>query len=183
VSNCTTSTHDESSFEQANRNALTSCGESLWDVSQKSKILLIFVRHAGCTFCRETLSELKRELPALQKISIIPVVVHMGSVQQGQAMLERAGLRDTLQISDPGRSLYRAYELNRGRLTQLLGPSVLWKGFLSAILKGHGFGRWVGDGFQLGGAFLIQSGRILASFPAKNAADKVPFECILESSP
>jgi hypothetical protein len=41
-------------------------------------------------------------------------------------------------------------------------------------------GLLVGDGFQLGGAFLVENGRITKSFPAKDAADKVPFECLLE---
>ena len=58
--------------------------------------------------------------------------------------------------------------------------ALLWRGFVSAILRGYGFGSFVGDGFQLGGAFLVENGRISKSSPAKDAADKVPFECILE---
>ena len=95
-------------------------------------------------------------------------------------MLDRAGLQTTLHVSNPNADLYRAYQLKRGQVTQLLGPRVWWRGFQSAILKGHGTGPLVGDGFQLGGAFLVENGRITKSFPAKDAADKVPFECLLE---
>lgn len=170
------------SFEEVNKAVKASNGESLWDITHRQKTLLVFVRHAGCTFCRETLHELKNELPRLQSQSIVPVVVHMSTEADGRKMLVREGLDATLQISNPDSSLYRAYELKRGQILQLFGPVVWWRGFKAAILKGHGFGALEGDGFQLGGAFLIENGRILKSFPAKNAADPVPFECLLNQN-
>lgn len=168
------------SIEQISRNTLLSNGSNLWEYGLQNNLLLIFVRHAGCTFCRETLDELKGKLQDLQSRKIIPIVVHLGTAEDGQGMLERSGLKRVLAISNPTAELYRAYELKRGQLSQLLGPRVWWRGFQSAILKGHGTGALVGDGFQLGGAFLVENGRITKSFPAKDASDKVPFECILE---
>ncbi len=166
--------------EQVSRSTMVSDGANLWELGLKKKLLLIFVRHAGCTFCRETLAELKGMLPSLQKQWITPVVVHLGTPDDGKRMLDRAGLSTTLHVSNPNAALFRVYELKRGQLSQLLGPRVWWRGFQSAILKGHGTGPLVGDGFQLGGAFLVENGRITKSFPAKDAADKVPFECLLE---
>ncbi len=166
--------------ETVSRRTMVSNGQNLWELGLQQKLLLIFVRHAGCTFCRETLVELKGKLPGLQSQKITPVVVHLGTQDDGQRMLDRAGLQATLHVSNPNADLYRAYELKRGQLSQLLGPRVWWRGFQSAILKGHGTGPLVGDGFQLGGAFLVENGRIIKSFPAKDAADKVPFECLLE---
>jgi peroxiredoxin len=165
--------------DQANATTMTSSGQSLAEYSAKGKTLLIFVRHAGCTFCRETLTQLQHMLPSLQSQSIRPVVVHMSSELDGQRMLDAFGLSSVVHISNPDCSLYRAYELKRGEVSQLFGPQVWWKGFRAAILKGHGVGKLSGDGFQLGGAFLIENGRITKSFPAKNAADTVPFECVL----
>lgn len=166
--------------EQVSRNTMVSDGSNLWDLGLRRKLLLVFVRHAGCTFCRETLVELKGKLPGLNKQGIIPIVVHLGTADEGERMLARAGLVGTLHISNPNAELFHAYQLKRGQLSQLFSLSVLWRGFQSAILRGHGFGSFVGDGFQLGGAFLVEDGRILKSFPAKDASDKVPFECILE---
>lgn len=168
------------SVEQVSRAMMVSNGQNLWDFGQRRKLLLVFVRHAGCTFCRETLSELKAQLPKLQESNTIPIVVHLGTAQDGQKMLERSGLPGVLAISNPSAELYRAYHLKRGQLSQLLGPRVWWRGFQSAILKRHGTGALVGDGFQLGGAFLVENGRITKSFPATDASDKVPFECLLE---
>ena len=172
---------DQLSFEQTNRSAIASNGKSLLDITQQSKVLLVFVRHAGCTFCRETLKELKAQLPTLVANQITPVVVHMGTLAEGESMLSSSGLENTLQISNPDCGLYRAYELSRGNALQLFGPVVWWKGFQAAIIKGHGFGKLAGDGFQLGGAFLLHRGKILQSYPAKNAADSIPFACILKS--
>ncbi len=169
--------------EQVSRETMVSNGMNLWELGLKNKLLLVFVRHSGCTFCRETLIELKEKLPSLQAQMIIPVVVHMGTADDGQKMLERVGLQGTCHISNPNADLYRAFDLKRGQLSQLLGPRVWWRGFQSAILKGNGTGSLVGDGFQLGGAFLVENGRITKSFPAKDAADKVPFECLLSSKP
>lgn len=166
--------------EQVSRRMMVSNGKNLWELGLEKRLLLIFVRHAGCTFCRETLGELKAQLPNLLAQKITPVVVHLGAPDDGAKMLERAGLQDTLLVSNPEADLYRAYDLKRGQLSQLLGPQVWWRGFRSAILKGHGTGSLVGDGFQLGGAFLVEKGRIIKSFPAKNAADPVPFSCVLE---
>lgn len=169
--------------EQVSRGSMVSNGMNLWELGLKNKLLLVFVRHSGCTFCRETLNELKGKLPNLKEQMITPVVVHMGTADDGQRMLERAGLQGTHHISNPNADLYRAFDLKRGQLSQLLGPRVWWRGFQSAILKGNGTGSLVGDGFQLGGAFLVENGRVTKSFPAKDAADKVPFECLLPSKP
>ena len=169
--------------EQVSRETMVSNGMNLWELGLKNKLLLVFVRHSGCTFCRETLIEIKSKLPGLQAQMIIPVVVHMGTAADGQKMMERAGLQGTHHISNQNADLYRAFDLKRGQLSQLLGPRVWWRGFQSAILKGNGTGSLVGDGFQLGGAFLVENDRITKSFPAKDAADKVPFECFLSSKP
>lgn len=174
-----TSVASEPTFGQANRNAIGSDKASLWDAIQHEKIFLIFVRHAGCTFCRENLTELKSKLPDLIAKNIRPIVVHMSSPADGQAMMTAVGIPEVVQISDPTSHLYRAYGLERGKLFQLFGPAVWWRGFQAAILKRNGLGTLDGDGFQLGGTFLLQNGKILESYPAKNAADPVPFQCVL----
>jgi hypothetical protein len=60
----------------------------------------------------------------------------------------------------------------RGHFRQLFGWRVWLRGFQSAILAGNGFGKLVGDGFQMPGAFLLQDGKIVAEHRHKNAADE-----------
>ncbi|HBB74333.1 MAG TPA: hypothetical protein DC048_07770, partial [Planctomycetaceae bacterium] len=40
------------------------------------------------------------------------------------------------------------------------------------LVRGHGLGPLVGDGFQMPGAFLIKDGRIVASYRHAHAADR-----------
>jgi hypothetical protein len=136
--------------------------------------LLVFLRHSGCTFCRETLSELARTLPELSSQMIEPVVVHMGDLDEGRAMLGRSGLEHLVHVSDPACQLYRQYGLARGSFLQLFGPAVWWPGFKAGILRGHGLGKLSGDGFQLGGSVLLRRGQVVKIFPARNSATHLP---------
>ena len=167
------------SLDEANQRALSSNGQGLASMSRDRDVLVVFLRHAGCTFCRETLDELskRREEWTLKKIQ--PVVVHMGSPDEGNAMMARWGLSDVPHISDPECRLFQAYELPRGTFSQLFGLRVWIEGFRAAILKGYGFGKLVGDGFQMSGAYLIRDGRIVSAAPSRDAADSCPWKSIL----
>jgi hypothetical protein len=48
-------------------------------------------------------------------------------------------------------------------LGRFLSPRVWWRGFQTAILRKHGFGRIDGNEFQMPGVFLVHGGRILRS--------------------
>lgn len=167
------------SLDEANQRALSSNGQGLASMSRDRDVLVVFLRHAGCTFCRETLDELskRREEWTLKKIQ--PVVVHMGSPDEGNAMMARWGLSDVPHISDPECRLFQAYQLPRGTFGQLFGLRVWIEGFRAAILKGYGFGKLVGDGFQMSGAYLIRDGRIVSAAPSRDAADSCPWKPIL----
>ncbi len=163
------------SVAQVNLETLASDGRTLSAISHSQKTLLVFLRHSGCTFCRQALDELRKLSPKLAGENVIPVVVHMGTVEEGQAMLASHKLAGTLQVSDPRCELYRTYQLDRGKLSQLFGIDVWWAGFKAAILERHGLGKLGGDGFQLGGAFLIRDDKILDSHRSSSAADATPF--------
>ncbi len=162
---------EEWTLSQANELAKTANGQSIAELSSDRDVLLVFLRHAGCTFCRETLDELKKSRQQWQNRSLLPVVVHMGSVELGIEMMKKFGLEDCPVISDPECRLFRAYQLPRGTWPQLFGIRVWIEGFKAAILKGYGFGKLVGDGFQMSGAFVVRYGKIVRAYPSKDAAD------------
>jgi hypothetical protein len=163
---------DEKWLNQARPNS--SSGRPVEEVTGGGDKLLIFLRHSGCTFCRETLAELAKRYPELVKRSIEPIVVHMGSLEEGKKMLQRVGLNDVQHISDPACQLYRQYGLGRGTFGQLFGPAVWWSGLKAAIFAGHGIGKLSGDGFQLGGAVLLHQGKVAKVFAAPNATTHLP---------
>jgi peroxiredoxin len=152
--------------------AKTQFGLSIAELSQLSPVLLVFLRHAGCTFCREALSDLAAQRSAIEETGTRMVLVHMGSEKHAQSFFRKYGLEDVARVSDPGRAIYRAFGLPRGSFLKLFGPKVLVRGFQAGVLAGHGLGRLVGDGFQMPGVFVLFHGIVLRSYRHQSAADR-----------
>ncbi|MFN7731881.1 MAG: SelL-related redox protein [Pirellula sp.] len=171
--------NSEWTLGQANRLPLTNAHQSIDELSRGRDVLLVFLRHAGCTFCRETLDELQRHRADWTARGMHPIVVHMGTPEEGDTMMAKFSLSDVPTISDPECKLFRAYQLPRGTWSQLLGPHIWWQGFKTAILRGYGLGKLAGDGFQLSGAFLVRDGKIVRAHPSRDAADSCPWKPIV----
>lgn len=150
----------------------TTGGHTLEQLSQRSPLLVVFLRHAGCTFCREALSDVSKQRRELESSGVGIVLVHMSDENYGRKLFARYGLEDVPQIANPGCTLYRAFGLKRGSLLELLGPSVWWRGFQAAILRGHGVGPVRGDAFQMPGIFLIFHGHVLRTYRHRTSADR-----------
>lgn len=143
-------------------------GQTLAAASESKLLAMVFLRHFGCTFTRQTL----RGLEAIQKEANAHgadlVIVHM--LQGGKEMQylgERSGV---LRIADPRCELYRAFGLGKGGFLELFGPHVWWRGAVS-VFKGCGVGHLAGDGLQMPGAFLFRDGKIVCSQRAHSASD------------
>jgi peroxiredoxin len=158
----------------------TSDGRTVWDASQESPLLLVLLRHMGCTFCREAMAELAEKRGEIERSGARIVLVHMSPESDAKAMTGRYGLGDVMQVSDVQRRLYRSLELGRGSLWQLFSPVVWWRGFMAAIVRGHGVGKLEGDGFQMPGVFLIHRGRVVKAFRHRHASDQ-PDYCELST--
>jgi hypothetical protein len=158
-------------FDELLRRVRTNQGRSLLEHSQAGDLLTVFLRHAGCTFCRETLADLRRLRPRLDAQRVTPCLIHMGDDAAAAAFFAAYGMDDVPRISDPERTLYRAIGLQRGTLAQLIGPYVWWRG-IQALLGGHGVGAPRGDGLQLPGAFVLRDGRIAAAYRHRTAGDR-----------
>lgn len=151
--------------------AKTSTGQTLAELSREKPVLLVMLRHAGCTFCRNAMSDISRLRRRIEKDGTQIVLGHMGTVEDFQAFATRYGLQDLPAIADPDRRVYRGLGLKRGTLLQLLGPRVWWRGLL-ALLSGHGLGGIKGDVGQMPGTFLLHRGKVVVRFEARDSADK-----------
>lgn len=165
----------------ANQKATTQDGRSIAVLSDQQPVLLIFLRHGGCTFCRQALADLAKQRSQLEADGILPVVVFMQSSPTDSALLTKYGLKDLLVVADPACELYQAYQLQKLKVKQMFSPSVFFKGFRAAILKGHGFGKVCGDIWQLSGVFLIHRGEILAAHVHRDAADRTDYCELVDS--
>ncbi len=97
----------------------TQDGVTLDELSRLSPVLLVFLRHAGCTFCREALADLSQKRKQIEAAGARLVLVHMGTEEHGAKFFEKYGLQGVQRISDPERTLYRAFGLPRGSLSDL----------------------------------------------------------------
>ena len=131
---------------------------TLREASDEGPLLLVFLRHAGCTFCREAVADVVSKRHAIEAAGAAPVLVHMGSEAEGNAFLARLGAADLPRIADPTRRLHRIAGLHRGTFRELFGL----RNFVRAIgAARHGVGHPVGDPLQMPCTMLLHRGRVL----------------------
>jgi len=152
--------------------AHTQSGERLAALTEASPVLLVFLRHAGCTFCREALGDVARERNLIEASGVRIVLVHMGDSDAISKLIAKYRLEGVARICDPERKLYQAFGLKRGGLRQLFGPKVLWRALPAGALSRHGIGRMTADSFQMPGLFLIDQSGIVRRFRHRTAADR-----------
>jgi len=144
-------------------------GESVGELSRRGPVLLMLVRHFGCTFCRQAMAELSVKLSEFNQHGVTPVIVHQSGAERGREFLRQYGLDHIPQVSDPDKKLYRGLGLPRGSFAELFGVSSIMAGLSAAK---HGVGKLEGDGFQMPGAFLIRSGRVVEAYRYRHAGDQ-----------
>jgi hypothetical protein len=170
------------SVSDALASARTQAGESLADLSRAGSVMLVLLRHTGCTFCREAVADLAAARERIESAGVRPVLVHQGSDADLEPLLSRHGLGTVDRVSDPERDLYRSLELSRGSFAELFGPSV-WLAGLKATFRGHLVGRLVGDGFQMPGVFVVRDGRVISAVRHRTAAERPDYSDLACSVP
>ncbi len=163
--------------------AKTQYGLSILDHSKLRPVLLVFLRHLGCTFCREALADLSAHRREIEANGTQIVLVLMGREQQAEKALKNHGLSDVPRIWDPKLALYRAFGIKKGGAMQLFGPKVWWRGVQAGIFGGHGLGAPEGDITQMPGIFLVFHGEILESFRHQSAADRPDYLALVGAVP
>ncbi|RMG69033.1 MAG: AhpC/TSA family protein [Bacteroidetes bacterium] len=148
-------------------------GHSLADLQASQPALVVFLRHFGCTFCREALADLAQERAAIEARGVRLVLVHMSPPAVAGRFLMRYGLADVAHISDPERRLYEAFDLKRATWGQVFGWRSWLRGAYAGLWRGHLIGRRLGgDGFQMPGAFVVQGGFVRWAYRHGSAADR-----------
>lgn len=146
-------------------------GRTLMELSNERPLMVVFLRHFGCSFCREALSDLRQVRSKIEELNFSIALVHMSLPEDAEEMLERYKLRGVHHFCDVQCDFYRSFGLKRGTASQLFGPR-LWSRAISAISRGHTVGRLAGDGFRMPGVFFLHRGEIWGSFRHQTAADR-----------
>jgi len=159
----------------------TNKGESLGSLSDRKLVLLVFLRHFGCTFCREALTDISKKRKEIEDVGTQIVFVHMTDSETADKYFARYNLEGAIHISDPECRFYQAFGLSKGTFSQLFGLATWIRGFDAGVLQGHGIGAQIGDGFQMPGIFAIRNGVIKSSFVHKMASDRPDYLELVKS--
>jgi hypothetical protein len=137
--------------------------------------LLVFLRHFGCIFCRETLADLRAIFEADPDFPRV-LFFFQGTPTEGRAFLRRYW-PDVRAVSDPELDFYDAFGVRRANIIQALGPSVLLAG-RRARAKGHEGGALSGDIWRMPGVIAVDGDRVLWRYQPRHAADHPDFASI-----
>lgn len=158
----------------------TNNGENVGEISEQQPIMLIFLRHFGCTFCREALSELSWKRKTIEEKGARLIFVHMADEETANRYFVRYNLADISHIADPACHYYTSFGLLKGTFKQLFGLSSWIRGFEAGILEGHGIGKQMGDDFQMPGIFLIRNREVKERYIHKLASDRPDYDKLAE---
>lgn len=154
---------------------LTSEGQQipLQSLYEDQKLVLIFLRHFGCVFCKEQVAALRMH-PTLNV-----AFVSMASPDQAAEFKKRMRSPHTF-LCDPDRKLYAAFGLGRADGKQVFSPKVFARGF-GATLRGHFVGMPIGDPWQMPGVFLVErDGAVSWEYRSVDASDNPDTNLLLQ---
>jgi peroxiredoxin len=167
-----TSSTDE--VAEALASVRTESGASLLELAEASPVLLVFLRHFGCSFCRQAISDVAELRPELEKRGVRPVFVHLGTPERAKPFFDYYGIGDVERVSDPEARVYQlpVFALPRMHpVLTLFQPSV-WMGWFKGALFKHGIGAIKEDGHQMQGIFFLKGSKIVRQFRYKTIADE-----------
>lgn len=144
---------------------------ALEPLTRQRATLVVFLRHFGCTFCREALADVAQARSAIDETGTPVAFVHAVSPDEAAPWFIAAGLGDVTRISDPALAHYRAFRLDTIGWPALAKPALWARG--AACAARHGFGIQPPDLIQqLPGVFVVQGTQILAEFRHTSPADR-----------
>jgi len=164
------------------RELMTNTGERLDELADSQPQLVVFLRHAGCTFCRESLSELSKQRSQIESTGCGIVLVHLGR-DDGKGFFARYDMQDIPRIQDPNCRLYRQFGLGLGDFAELFGLRVWIRGVIAGLIYGHRPGTIMGNSFQMPGIYLYHCGQVLGGYQHKNASDRPNYLALAKQAP
>ena len=152
----------------------TESGRTLLELLDQSPILLIFLRHFGCSFCRQSLDQVGGLRGELEARGVRPVFVHLGTPERAKPYFDYYQLADVERVSNIDGSLYAhpCFALPRTHpLSHFLQPAV-WKAWFQTVIRKYGVGMIHEDGHQMPGLFFLRDRAIVRSFRYRTIADE-----------
>jgi len=138
----------------------TTRGGTLAELAARGPLLLVFLRHFGCPLCQEMVADVAARRTTMQASGTAVVFVHMHPPEQAAAFFTRYGVGDLHDVSDPERTLYRAFDVPEARPASWMSLGSL-RHYISAIFRGGHLPNLVGgDVKQMSAVVRIVDGRV-----------------------
>lgn len=158
----------------------TNKDSNLYTLSTQKKVLLFFLRHFGCVYCRQSMSDLSQNKRMIERAGMQIVVVHMSSDKIAEDYLKHYDLEEVEHVSDPDMSLYHLFGLNKGTFMELYNLHIMIKGAFKAIKYGTEVQSYLGDFKQMPGICLLDKGELEKRFSFKDASVRVEYKKIIQ---
>lgn len=150
--------------------------------SHDKPVLVAFLRHFGCIFCREMVADISQQMPMLDAKGIEVAFVHVGSEADAKEFFTEFGMEDKLRFSDPESRYYTVFGVNQQSLLRMLSPETFKNG-LRAINSGNRQGKVQGNPKAMPGLFLISKGVVVKKYIHRNPGDKPNLADFIGSEP
>lgn len=160
----------------------TNRGENFEKLAEERKLMVVFLRHFGCTFCRETMAEISGQRAEIEARGYDIVLVHMVDGDVAEQIMQVYDLGGIRHISDPHQYLYRKFGLGKVSFKALFGVRNWYRAFVAGLMKGHLIGKPSGDPFQMPGVFVFHKGKILSKFDYKYVSDLPNFSGMAQAT-
>jgi tRNA A-37 threonylcarbamoyl transferase component Bud32/peroxiredoxin len=121
-------------------------------ISGTRPVLLLLLRQFGCMLCRRSVGHVVKIYPRLEELGVQVIAVGTGQPEAAAKFKSETNFPGRI-VTDPTRTLYRAFNCKRG-IRLCLGKRTLAAARL-ARNEGYEQGPSNGDLYQLGGVFLL----------------------------
>lgn len=158
----------------------TQTGQNVLELSENKPIMLIFLRHFGCQFCRQAMSELSKKRKELTEAGAQLIFVHMAENDVAETYFKKYTLSGVAHVSDPDCRYYSAFGLVKGSFTQLFGLQTWIRGFSNQAKYGNEMGKHLGDSFQMPGTFMLYKGEVKDQHIHKMASDTPDYDKLIQ---
>lgn len=159
----------------------TNKGNNLSELSHQHHILLVFLRHFGCVYCKESMYDISKQRNNIERQGIKIILVHMADHETASAYFKKFKIDSLEQIADPECKVYSSFGLVKGTVSQLFGLKTwLRTAEIAATKQLLPSSKRIGDGLQMPGIFLLKDDAIIDKFIHLSVADRPNYDVFIK---
>jgi hypothetical protein len=152
----------------------TEQGHTLLSLADRSALLVVFLRHFGCSYCRQSIHDVAQIKSELDARGVRPVFIHLGTPERAKPYFDHYGLAEVERVSDPRARLYGhpAFSLPRTHPLGHFFQMKVIRGWIMGGIRRYGIGWISDDSYQMPGIFVLRDRKIVNAFYFNTIADQ-----------